>query len=266
MHLSAPGGTADNDIQMTPTDTIFSDAALNDLGLAQVMNTVRTVNATGYMRNFLPEFSRRLVEAPLAGEAGILDIGGGLGNVLGALIDKGARKLTSVDVEAAHLDIQRRLLAPLLARHPDVSLTFVADALPALTALSGRQYDRIFVNQVLHYLTPDSFPVAMQTLRRLLRPDGHLLLSTGTPFIAVYAGFLDTYRARVAAGDPFPGFIEDVRRYHPNGANHNPGAFLFFTPEELARQCERFGFVPESCGYEDEAAQGAISAAVIARG
>lgn len=251
---------------MMPPETIFPDDALIDLGLAPVMNTVRTANATGYMRNFLPEYSRRFVELPDAAGASFLDIGGGIGNVISALVERGARSITSADIEAKHLAMQRRLLAPMLERHPASRVEFVCDGLPSLASLAKARYDRILVNQVLHYLSPAAFEVAMQTLRGLLRPGGFLLLSTGTPFIPVYAGFLDLYQTRVENGDPWPGYIDDVRRYHPNGANHNPGAFLFFSPEELAGQCARFGFSVLAAGYEDAALQGRSSAGVIARG
>ena len=83
-------------------------------------------------------------------------------------------------------------------------------------------------------MTPKECDRAFSRLFELLKPGGKLFLTVGSPFIKVYKGFDKEYNKRLSDNKiRYPGFIENVRKYHPDGATHNAGQFLFFGPEEI---------------------------------
>jgi hypothetical protein len=75
----------------------------------------------------------------------------------------------------------------------------------------------------------------------------------GSPYNEVYKHFGDDYERRLAKRDRFPGYMEDVKQYHPAGANHNPGFFLFFDPEGLTHRVSEAGFRVLRATYMDVA-------------
>ena len=246
-------------------ESVFGAQALEAAGVVVENGVVRTSNKTGYMRTFLPEYSRKLVSAPWPDGWRFLEIGGGVGNVIKSALDCGAREIVAVDVEPSHLEMMQRLIAGTLAQHPEAAFDTIVDSLPALETLQDRRFERILCAQVLHYLSPDQFDPALARLKALLPPGGELTITVGTPFIGVYESFLPIYEERRERGDIFAGYMEDARQFHPNGANHHPGSYLFFGPEDLGEACRRAGFEVLECGFEDQKTNGRNAAGTVVR-
>jgi SAM-dependent methyltransferase len=123
---------------------------------------------------------------------------------------------------------------------------------PYLQSLEGQSFDKILCAQVIHYLSPDEFECALKTFKRLLSPEGELYLTSGTPYIEAYKNFLPAYENRLISADKYPGYIEDVRKYHPNGMNHHGGSFLFFSEDDLKKSLQDAGFRVLEIGYEEK--------------
>jgi hypothetical protein len=242
---------------------VFDPAQIQALGLDYREGMVRTANRTGYMRNFLCPVSQKFAGQEFSHADRLLEIGSGIGAVLKTLIANGAKHIWAVDNEPQHLNYARQLLTPVLMEHRDVELTLVCDSLPELTALNTASFRSILCAQVLQYMKPDEFVRALARLRGLLASGGNLYITVGTPKLRVYQGFAEEYDRRVAAGDRFPGYM-DPRKYHPMGANHNPGFFLFFDPPVLAARVAECGFKISDSFFMDGANQERGQAAVIA--
>jgi hypothetical protein len=86
----------------------------------------------------------------------------------------------------------------------------------------------------------------------------------GSPYNPVYQGFAEEYERRRAAGERFPGYMSDVRRYHPHGANNNPGFSLFFDPDVLVERVQEAGFRVREASYVDEEQYGRRLAGLVA--
>lgn len=106
-----------------------------------------------------------------ASPAAVLDIGAGTGRDAAALAALGHR-VTAVEPTPELRAVAARL-------HPRAGIRWIADALPALPALSaeGEQYDLILLTAVWMHLTPAERPPAMGAVARLLAPGGRLSLT-----------------------------------------------------------------------------------------
>jgi ubiquinone/menaquinone biosynthesis C-methylase UbiE len=242
---------------------VFALEKLQSLGLEYKTGMVRTANKRGYMRNFLCPASQNFCSQKFGPTDRVLEIGSGIGAVLKTLIDQGAKQIWAVDMEAQHLEYSRELLAQTLAEHPDVSLTTLADRLPELAQLKTGSFRSILCAQILQYLKPEEFTQALTRLHGLLLPGGTLYITVGTPYLQVYRGFAEEYARRVQNGDRFPGYM-DPRQYHPQGANHNPGFFLFFDPPVLSARVAEAGFRVERAFFMDGSGQERGQTALIA--
>ena len=230
---------------------VFDPELIKSLKLGYTNGTVRTLNKTGYMRNHLCEISQRFCAQEAAKTNALLEIGCGIGAVLNRLMQNGHGDIVGVDCEPGHLDIATKLVQSTMLEHANAKLTMICDSLPHLTKLAGTVFDSVLCAQVLHYLRPDEFEDALVRLFRLLKVGGTLYVTVGSPYNQVYKGFGDEYERRAAQQDKFPGYMEDVRKYHPTGANHNPGFSLYFDPLVLARRVAEAGFTVVDAAYID---------------
>lgn len=200
------------------------------------------MNMTGYMRSFMCEVTKAYCAQPKTEKDVYLEIGCGLGVALGQMVLSGAKNIVGVDSEPLHLTNVGKLLEDVISSHPDVNLRLECTSLPNLSSLKPDTFRSILCAQVLHYLRPDEFIVGLKRLRELLKKDGTIYMTIGSPYLDVYKGFAEEYAKRFEAGNEFPGYMEDVRQWHPKGATHNAGFFLFFDPVALKNIVSKNGF------------------------
>jgi ubiquinone/menaquinone biosynthesis C-methylase UbiE len=174
-------------------------------------------------RSHLAEVAAWLASATPTGGA-VIDLGCGPGYHSLALAEQGC-SVTAVDYSPGMLDLARRKVA---ARSLDVA--FVRADLSRDLALPEASFDGALCVSVIQVL-PD-VSAFLGRVRRLLRPDGHLLVE----LFAAGAG-----------GGPYP----SPRRWQDrllNDLKHLiarlPGAITRYGPEELARLLSTAGLVP----------------------
>lgn len=121
--------------------------------------------------NALYEGPAMLAMLPPVDGRDVLDAGCGSGRYCGLLLDRGAR-VAGVDGSAAMVEHARQRLA---GRAVDLRVADLRNPLPFPDA----SFDGVVSALVLHYLRDWSVPFA--EFRRVLRPGGWLLFSTGHP-------------------------------------------------------------------------------------
>jgi len=129
-------------------------------------------NALGwYQPN--PEMSLRLIGATGAGvDSRIIDVGGGTSRLIASLIDQGYRHLTVLDLSGSSLEIAREQLGQVSRKvswiEADVTNFEFAET-----------YDIWHDRAVFHFLTDTQDRSGyISSLRRALKPNGHLIIST----------------------------------------------------------------------------------------
>ncbi len=152
----------------------------------------------------------------------VLEIGFGAGVYLPALAEN-YREVTASDLDQAHLEHARRLLVT----HPNVRL--LTDDITD-SKLPAASFDLILCSEVLEHI-PDTERV-IAGIRRLLAPDGFLLLSTPQRHS------LMELACKVAL---MPGVIGIVRRIYGE-AVFETGHINLMTEPELIRTLTAHGF------------------------
>ncbi|EKD26224.1 MAG: hypothetical protein ACD_79C01302G0005 [uncultured bacterium] len=231
-------------------NNVFSNRELKNAGVEVLPNgNVKTYNKTGYMRNFLCLVSEEFCKDAITNDGIALEVGIGMGAVLHELINKGKKNIVGVDKEKKHIEIANKLLNKIADSRNKINFSLIHDSLPDLKKIKNKLFSNILCAQVLHYMTPFQFKHALKRLCGLLIKGGRLYITIGTPYIKVYKSFLKEYRKRKKNGDKYPGFMKNVSKYHPDGANHNFGQFLFFEPKILKARLKEAGFKVIYSGY-----------------
>lgn len=107
--------------------------------------------------------------APKDHDALILDVGCGAGHLLGALADRGYRRLVGLDISPDQIELCRKRL-------PGVEV-HVADALEFI-AHHSQKFDCIFLTHVIEHLELDDAVGLLRAIRQRLATNGHLVLAT----------------------------------------------------------------------------------------
>lgn len=205
---------------------------------------VATLNRTGVMVEHLIPYSSEFAE--YAGECGgeVLDLGCAYGIASIAALERGAR-VVALDMEKKHLEI----LGQRVNDDARARLTLRQGVLPDVDFEDGR-FTAVHASRVMHFLTPEGVGVTLRKMFRWLEPGGKVFLSTDSPYFGYWASKAADYEARRRAGDPWPGYIEDVAAHFE--AAHvvgGPSLINALDPEVFQRECEAAGFVVERAGY-----------------
>ena len=230
---------------------VFNKELILNLGFEYKQFTLKTKNMTGYMRNYLCDISKQFITQKLSENDKIMEIGCGIGAVAESLINIGYKNITTVDADKRHLDAAKLLLQESLNKTSGCKLEFIRDELPYLRSLNNRCFSSILSAQVMHYLKPKEFEIALRRIYELLKVGGKLFLTVGSPYIQSYYGFAEEYEKK-RNKIRYPGFLTNPEKYNPKGIQHHPGYFLFFDPVVLKERVSEFGFkVIESYLFDD---------------
>ncbi|HJP37706.1 MAG TPA: class I SAM-dependent methyltransferase [Gammaproteobacteria bacterium] len=205
---------------------------------SSVPGLIPTLNNTGWMTESLDEISVAFTDYAGGIDAESLDIGCAYGVATLMALDKGAHML-ACDIESRHLDI-------LAKRIPDD----VADRyrsrvgiLPDVDFDAG-SFGAVLASRVLHFLTGAHVEQTVTKIYDWLQPGGQVFLVADSPYTGPWRVAADDYERRKAAGDPWPGFIDDYAQYLPDTADpeKHPTFINPMDPDILRRVCVQAGF------------------------
>ncbi len=206
---------------------------------------VPTLNHRGFMSESLDRFSQRFVEHAAHCGAPVLDVGCAYGIATRAALERGAR-VHACDMEAGHLEI----LVGETPAEQRARLTTSVGTLPGMD-FPDDAFGAILCSRVLHFLLADEIRLTLAKMSRWLQPSGLLYLVADTPYSGFWASGAGAYERRKAAGEEWPGFIEDIGIYFKDG--RSPGGMLPYLnpldPDLLARECARTGLVTEEAAF-----------------
>jgi SAM-dependent methyltransferase len=168
----------------------------------------------------------------------VLDIGCAYGVATLGALEQGAQ-VCACDMEPRHLDI-------LAQRAPDVArqrLRCLTGTLPEVN-FPAASFDAVLASRVLHFLSGADIELTVAKMFTWLRPAGRLYLVADTPFTGPWYKLADAYTERKAAGERWPGYVDDYTALLPAGTNPegHPQFINPLDPDLLARTCREAGF------------------------
>ena len=213
---------------------------LVDLKSAMPVDTkgiVPTLNRTGIMLETLTPCSQSFAEYAGQCEGEVLDIGCAYGVATVAALEQGARVL-AMDMAQPHLDI----LAERIRKEAKHRLVTQKGLLPDID-FEEERFGAIHASRVIHFLTPEDVQKSLQKMYRWLQPGGKLFLVSDSPYVGYWASKASEYEARKAAGDLWPGYIDDVSKYfNKKDIDGAPSIINPLDPDIFSRECIAVGF------------------------
>lgn len=212
---------------------------------------IPTLNRRGFMSEALDAFSAKF--ASYAGDVGheVLDLGCAYGVATLAALEAGARVM-ACDMEAGHIEVLEERVSPELRGR----LRTCVGALP-LIDFPDHAFGAVLCSRVLHFLRDHEVQASLSAMAGWLRPGGKLFLVADTPYTGFWQSTAPAYERRKAAGEEWPGFIEDLA---PLLGGKLPDGMLPYLnpmdPDLLVRECERAGLDIEEAAFTEHVRAG----------
>jgi hypothetical protein len=233
----------------------------------EVNGFVRTLNNMGYMTSTLDVYSNAFVDFAAKGPGPALDIGAAYGVATLPALESGAKVIAN-DIDPQHLEI----LAERASEASRGRLKLMPGSFPEELSIEPNSLGSILICRVMHFFSGPALEKAALKMFEWLAQGGKVFIVAETPYLKNFQSFIPTYEARKAAGDPWPGFIEDVMAIAPERGASLPPKMHFLDPEVLTRVFTKAGFVVEKAATfarpefpEDIQLDGRESVGLIAR-
>lgn len=228
-----------------------------------IAGLVPTLNHRGFMSETLDRFSAEFATYAGACAAPVLDMGCAYGVATRAALEQGAT-VHACDMEPGHVEILARETPEALRPRLSTSVGL----LPGVD-FPGGAFAAILCSRVLHFLLAAEIRSSLEKMHDWLQPGGRLFLVADTPYSGFWSAGAPAYEQRKAAGEEWPGFIEDIAAYLPD-RTVIAGMLPYLNPLDadiLARECARAGFVVEEAAFTGRGAdhEGRHHAGAIAR-
>lgn len=204
----------------------------------------KTLNRMGGMSPTLDDVSAAFVAFAPQAPGVALDVGAAYGIATLAALAAGATVIAN-DMEPRHLQI-------LADRTPEVDrerLTLAPGSFPDDLALAPGSLGAVLLARMLHFLDGASIERGLAGLYEALAPGGKVFGVAVTPYLRKLVPFQPTYAARVVAGERWPGQIDDVGAFDPEGAAGLPTRMNFLDPAVISRALVEAGFVVEQADF-----------------
>jgi SAM-dependent methyltransferase len=142
-------------------------------------------------------------------------------------------------MEPAHLEIlDQRVPADCSERYRSLRGVLPQADFPA------ESFGGILASRVLHFLAGPDIETAVAKMHDWLVPGGRLYIVADTPYTGPWYIHAERYEERKAAGEPWPGYVDDYKALLPAGTDPegHPDFINPLDPDILTRVCSAAGF------------------------
>lgn len=207
-----------------------------------------TRNRMGWVSERLSRLSQEFVDYCATGasrSSPVLDIGAGYGVASLAALKAGATVLAN-DLEETHCTEIGQRAREQCAEAERTRLTIVQGRFPGELSLPAGSVGAVHISNVLHFLSGKQLESGMRSIAEWLQPEGKLFIQAATPYQSPFSAFVPEYERRLAAQEPWPGWLPKVGLY----AKHRqmgqmPKAMHLLDDQVLRRLTEAAGLVVE---------------------
>ncbi|PIU17860.1 MAG: class I SAM-dependent methyltransferase [Elusimicrobia bacterium CG08_land_8_20_14_0_20_59_10] len=196
-----------------------------------------TLNSMGTMTPSPDTFSRAFIEFAPKAPGRSLDIGAAYGVATLPALSSGASVIAN-DIDERHLKI-------LFNRVPQTNrsrLELVAGEFPDKLDFPAGSLGAVLICRVMHFFDGPRIERAATKVMNWLAPGGKVFVVGETPFIGTARAFFPTYEARLKAGNPWPGVVENVAAHDPKRSGSLPALFHLLDERILGRVFTAAGF------------------------
>lgn len=174
-----------------------------------------TRNRMGWVSERLSRLSQEFVAFCGTGactNSPALDIGAGFGVAALAALKAGAQVIAN-DLEPAHQAEMERRAQEGCTEVERARLRVIGGRLPEELQFASESLGAVHISNVLHFLSGKQLDAGIRAIAQWLRPGGKLFIQAATPYQSPFAAFLPEYARRLAAQEPWPGWLPKVGLY-----------------------------------------------------
>ena len=204
----------------------------------------RTLNSMGTMTPAPDIFSQAFIQFAPKAPGRCLDIGAAYGVATLPALARGASVIAN-DIDERHLQILSSRVQPEYRSRLELAPGDFPDKLDFPPGSIGAA----LICRVMHFFDGTRIERAAAKVFNWLAPGGRVFVVSETPFIGTARAFFPTYEARRAAGNPWPGLVENVAAHDPKRAGSLPSLFHLLDEQVLARVFTAAGFTVERSEY-----------------
>jgi len=203
---------------------------------------IPTRNRTGWTSNRLNEVSELFVAFCRHANLPVLDIGAAFGIASLAALDTGATVFAN-DLEPEHLAAIANAAKPEHARR----LVLIPGRFPRQLKFAEASLSAVHASNVLHFLTGGQLALGIASIAHWLAPGGKLFVQASSPWQRPFQAFVPVFESRRAAGEEWPGWIENTSQYSTHRKlNQIPSSLHLLDDDTLRRKAEAAGLIVEN--------------------
>lgn len=202
---------------------------------------VKTLNNQGFMIDYLDGFSEEFVTFSADGPGPALDIGAAYGVASIAALMKGANVIAN-DLDSRHLELLTVTADKLTSPDQMARLQLMPGRFPNELPIAPSSLGSVLACRVFHFFDGPTIENGVKKVFDWLKPGGKFFLVAETPYVGGLKSFWPIYEARKAAGEPWPGYIEDFLKIDPTRGKDLPNSMHLLDTEVLSRVFKDAGF------------------------
>ena len=175
----------------------------------------------------------------------IIDVGCGYGiSTLGAL-NTGAQVI-ALDLAEEHLQILKKNVPTQFTKN----LTTIRGCFPNDFNFAPNSISAVHASMILHFLTGEDIMEGLRKIHQCLEPGGRLFIGNMSPHLGLFDKSLSAeYDTRVAQGEQWPGYINQIQYAKGNWKNQLPEFAHFFKLDTAVSFVTKSGFEVEKAYY-----------------
>jgi SAM-dependent methyltransferase len=208
---------------------------------------IPTLDRQGAIWLYIDEITQDYLDFAGKTKGTMLEIAAGYCHIAIKALEAGAGKVFANEIDAAQLAIIKSRTP---AAYSD-KLVCCLGQFPEHLEFADASFEGIYNARLFHFFDGDRIRAGLIKFYRWLRPGGRVILVNDAVYRTIFKPLIPVYEKRIAAGDPWPGFIADVGSCIPEYLHPEtfPKTMNFMDPTVLKRELNRAGFEVLTAGF-----------------
>lgn len=208
---------------------------------------IPTLDNQGWIWLYKDEITKAYIDYAAGTKGLMLEVGAGYGDIVLEVLKKGARVIAD-EISQGQLDIIKRRVA----ESGLSGLEVVNAEFPQELDMPWNTIDGILISRVFHFFRGERITESLRKIYGWLRPGGKVFIVTDSVYRTIFKELIPQYEKNVALGLEWPGWVEDVRKFVPQGGLNpetQPLAMNFLDPRIMRRELTIAGFETEAASF-----------------
>jgi len=208
---------------------------------------IPTLDRQGAIWLYVDEITSTYLDFVRQTQGSVLEIAAGYGHIVIKALEAGAGKVFANEIDADQLAIIKSRTP---VEYSD-KLVCCLGQFPEHLQFVDASFDGIYSARLFHFFDGNRLRRSLTQFYRWLKPKGRVFLVNDAVYRNIFKPLIPVYEKQIAAGDEWPGFIEDVGSCIPEYLHPEtfPKTMNFMDPIVLTRELNRAGFRVVTAGF-----------------